>query len=301
MEKVPLLTAVALGLILAFCPSLVCGQVQEDQAREKVANQDPKKLKELDRLWGAAEESFDNDEFSQAAEYGEKIFALEKALFGEQDPELISTLDWLADIYQRQDAWKKAIDRSESALRLSHKIHGKEDWRTVDAQLVVKDLKLRSKLTQDQRDELARADQLGQQSAKQDRAGNFAAALKSAKSESAIRKKVLGEEHPSYTNSLNNLAMLYESMGHYARAEPLFLKCRDIDKKVSGEEHPNFASTLNNLALLYLRMGEYARAKPLILQCLDIRKKVLGEDHPSYATTLNNLAGLYESGLSTCC
>ena len=84
-------------------------------------------------------------------------------------------------------------------------------------------------------------------------------------------------------------------MGDYARAEPLYLQCREIEKKALGEEHPSYATTLNNLAALYQSMGDYARAEPLYLQCKEIEKKALGEEHPDYAQTLNNLAELYRS------
>ena len=110
-----------------------------------------------------------------------------------------------------------------------------------------------------------------------------------------IEKKVLGEEHPDYGTTINNLALLYESMGDYARAEPLLIQCKKIRQKVLGEEHPDYATSLNNLALLYDSMGDYARAEPLLIQCKKIRQKVLGEEHPDYATSLNNLALLYES------
>jgi tetratricopeptide (TPR) repeat protein len=37
-----------------------------------------------------------------------------------------------------------------------------------------------------------------------------------------INKQVLGERHPHYATSLNNLASLYQSQGEYAKAEALF-------------------------------------------------------------------------------
>ena len=110
-----------------------------------------------------------------------------------------------------------------------------------------------------------------------------------------IRKKALGEEHPDYATTLNNLALLYYAMGDDARAEPLYLQCKEIEKKALGEEHPDYAVTIRNLALLYETIGDYERAEPLYLQCKEIEKKVLGEEHPNYATTLNNLGLLYEA------
>jgi len=36
-----------------------------------------------------------------------------------------------------------------------------------------------------------------------------------------IRKETLGEKHPHYAGSLNNLASFYEATGDNAQAEPL--------------------------------------------------------------------------------
>ena len=38
-----------------------------------------------------------------------------------------------------------------------------------------------------------------------------------------IRRTALGEQHPDYATSLNNLAALYVAMGRHAEAEPLYL------------------------------------------------------------------------------
>lgn len=124
--------------------------------------------------------------------------------------------------------------------------------------------------------------------------GKFAEAAAVGERVLKLRKKVFGEENPKYALSLNNLAVMYMSMGDYTQAEPLYVQARDISKKVGGEEHPQYATSLNNLAMLYRAVGEYARAELLVVQSRNIKKKVLGEEHPSYATSLSNLAGLYE-------
>ena len=106
-------------------------------------------------------------------------------------------------------------------------------------------------------------------------------------------RKVLGENHPDYGDSLNDLAALYHAQGDYARAEPLFRQASEIWKKVLGENNPDYATSLNNLAELYRAQGDYARAEPLCRRALEIRKKVLGENHPDYGSSLNALAHLY--------
>jgi CHAT domain-containing protein len=108
-----------------------------------------------------------------------------------------------------------------------------------------------------------------------------------------IQKQALGERHPDYALSLNNLALLYRAMGDYARAEALHRQALEIQKQALGERHPLYATSLHNLAALYQAMGDYARAEPLYRQALEIQKQALGERHPSYATSLNNLALLY--------
>ncbi len=111
----------------------------------------------------------------------------------------------------------------------------------------------------------------------------------------AVRKRILGRAHPDYAASLNNLALLYDEMGDYARTEPLYIEARDVLQRVHGAEHPVYATCLNNLAALYNSSGDYARAEPLYLEARDIRKRVLGTEHPDYATSLNNLAFLYRN------
>ena len=94
---------------------------------------------------------------------------------------------------------------------------------------------------------------------------------------------MLGENHPDYATTLNNLAELYRNMGQYEKAEPLYSQALEIRKRVLGEGHPDYALSLNNLAELYKDMGQYEKAEPLYLQALEIRKRVLGETHPDYA------------------
>ncbi|WP_313885053.1 tetratricopeptide repeat protein [Scytonema hofmannii] len=104
----------------------------------------------------------------------------------------------------------------------------------------------------------------------------------------------LGDNHPDFATSLNNLARLYKSQGKYDQAEPLYLQALDLRQYLLGDNHPDFATSLNDLALLYQFQGKYDQAEPLYLQALDLLKRLLGDNHPDVATSLNNLAGLYE-------
>ncbi|WP_049858500.1 tetratricopeptide repeat protein [Gloeothece citriformis] len=108
-------------------------------------------------------------------------------------------------------------------------------------------------------------------------------------------KQLLGQSHPDVATSLNNLAILYYSMGRYEKAEPLYLEALEMYKQLLGQSHPDVATSLNNLAILYYSMGRYEKAEPLYLEALEMYKQLLGQSHPDVATSLNNLAILYYS------
>jgi tetratricopeptide (TPR) repeat protein len=66
----------------------------------------------------------------------------------------------------------------------------------------------------------------------------------------ALRRQLLGEEHPDVAASLNNLALLYKSQGRYSEAEPLYIQALDICERRLGANHPNTVTTRDNLAYL---------------------------------------------------
>ena len=109
----------------------------------------------------------------------------------------------------------------------------------------------------------------------------------------AITEKALGPEHPHTATSLNNLAVLYSTMGAYDKAEPLYHRSLAISEKVLGPEHPDTAGSLNNMAVLYSTMGAYDQAEPLYRRALTIKEKAFGSEHPDTAISLGSLAGLY--------
>ncbi len=98
------------------------------------------------------------------------------------------------------------------------------------------------------------------------------------------------KEDKNYALLLNNLAVFYESMGAYKKAEPLYLKALKIHEKILGEMHPDTATSYNNLAGLYNSMGAIERAEELYLKALNISEKDLGEEHQTTARYYNNLA-----------
>ncbi len=111
----------------------------------------------------------------------------------------------------------------------------------------------------------------------------------------AICERQLGPEHPDCASSLNNLAVLYRTLGKYAQAEPLYQRALAIREQQLGADHPKTALSLNNLAVCYQSQGKYAEAEPLFRRALNLREQQLGPDHPDTAQGLSNLAGIYRA------
>ncbi|MCK4873609.1 MAG: serine/threonine protein kinase [Phycisphaerales bacterium] len=125
--------------------------------------------------------------------------------------------------------------------------------------------------------------------------GEYAAAEPHLERARLLRRRELGEEHPSTLRSMNNLVLLYDGQGRYDEAEPLCTKTLEISTRVLGDEHRDTLSVMNNLAILYKNQGRHDEAEPLYAKTLEISKRVLGEEHQGTLSAMNNLAILYES------
>ena len=93
--------------------------------------------------------------------------------------------------------------------------------------------------------------------------------------------------------SLNNLANIFNYLGRYADAEPLYKRSLGIREKALGPNHLDVAASLNDLANLYAHQSRYADAEPMYKRSLAIRKKALGADDVAVAKSLFNLGNLY--------
>ena len=109
----------------------------------------------------------------------------------------------------------------------------------------------------------------------------------------AIKKKVLGEEHPDYAASLYSIAILYYSMADYQSALKYLLQTKEIERKTLGEEDPGYASTLNGIGTMYNKMADFQNALKYFNNALEIYKKSYGEVHPSCAGTMSNIGYVY--------
>ncbi|MEK7727705.1 MAG: tetratricopeptide repeat protein [candidate division KSB1 bacterium] len=70
-----------------------------------------------------------------------------------------------------------------------------------------------------------------------------------------VKRSAWNRNEPSLVaTSLNNLALLLQSQGKYAEAEPLFRRALEIFEKSLGTDHPNTQTIRKNYALLLAEM-----------------------------------------------
>ncbi len=253
------------------------------------------RLKERDRLFSEAQKLERAGKLTDMMAALEKKLAIEREVFGDVHAVVADSLAMLARGYEARQDFPTARKALQEVVLIHVKLQGEKAWRVTDARLALADLELRQKLEPAQRARLVQAQRFNEQGAQLWQQGKLAEALVLIQQSRAICKELLGERHPHYATSLNNLALLYQTMGDYPKALPLYEQARSLTGELRGENHPSYATSLNNLALLYHARGDHAKALPLFEQARALRQKLLGENHPDYAASLNNLATLYQS------
>ena len=125
--------------------------------------------------------------------------------------------------------------------------------------------------------------------------GNLLEATKKAEEALVLAENEFGSAHPNTLVSVINLGFLYQALGLYDKAEPLYVRALEASERVLGREHPDTLTSLNNLAMLYYALGHYDKAEPLMVRALETRERVLGPEHPDTLTSANNLGLLFHA------
>ena len=105
----------------------------------------------------------------------------------------------------------------------------------------------------------------------------------------AIRRKVLGNEHPALANALDQLSITLE----WRKPDEFEQHAREalaIARRAYGEVHRETARLEGNVAWSLYRRGAYAEAASLYRSAVEHHRKTNGADHPFTGGALNALA-----------
>ncbi|MBS1653182.1 MAG: CHAT domain-containing protein [Bacteroidetes bacterium] len=93
----------------------------------------------------------------------------------------------------------------------------------------------------------------------------------------------------NYSQTLNNLGLLYQEKGIYSKVEPLYLKSKSVREKLNNPIM--LVVSINNLGVFKKENGYYAEAEKLLKDAYQIANEK--SDALAKSITLNNLAMLY--------
>jgi tetratricopeptide (TPR) repeat protein len=192
--------------------------------------------------------------------------------------------------------------RMVEALRLAREIEafrrrwqGPGHWQTINARYAVERWQRLALLSEADQKQAGRAARRSAEAGALLDSGRYVEAEKIEREALAIRKEVLGEQHPDTATSYNIVVSCLHAQGKYPQALALADKALDICKKVLGEQHPDTARGYNNVAAGLTAQGQHTRALPLYKKALARIRKVLGDNHPITARTYNSVAACLDA------
>jgi len=106
----------------------------------------------------------------------------------------------------------------------------------------------------------------------------------------AVRKLLLGDEHPDTLATINNLALVYWRQDRLSEAEDINRQVLGIRRRVLGETEPKTLETKGNLAVVLHLRGQLAEAEELSIEVVEEREQAVGPDDRSTLEAKHNLA-----------
>ena len=89
------------------------------------------------------------------------------------------------------------------------------------------------------------------------------------------------------------MATIYDGLGRYSEAEPLYLKALAGERRVLGDAHSQTCQTFSRLASMYMRQRRYPEAESAALAAYQGYAKGLGAGHERTRSVAEQLADLY--------
>ncbi|MBM4001106.1 MAG: tetratricopeptide repeat protein [Planctomycetes bacterium] len=205
------------------------------------------------------------------------------------------SLEILCALFESRGDIEGAIEARGELASLRADSHGESDWRAVDSTLAVARMRAIAALAPHRRAAMLDADRRLRAASALRARGAFCDALEEATAARETYARIAIDGDPAVAAGIHLLARIHESLGDYARAEPLYHDAIAARERILGERHPEFARTLNDLANLHYAKADFANAESLYRRSMEIRKTLFGDRHGDYAASLHNLALLYDA------
>jgi tetratricopeptide (TPR) repeat protein len=206
-----------------------------------------------------------------------------------EDARKADALETKLEQMQEAGRFSEALTLAVALTELRARAQGAAHWEAVNARCTADALRRVLKATTKEQQSYARALALQREAGALEARRRYREAQPKLEQVLAIRRKVLGEDHPDTALSYKNVAVILNAQSKYQEAEEGYQKALAVCRKVLGEEHPYTSTSYNNLAFNQEAQGKYQEAEEGYQKALAIGRKVLGEEHPDTAITYNNL------------
>lgn len=100
--------------------------------------------------------------------------------------------------------------------------------------------------------------------------------------------KGMAQDPVQQAQMMHVMGTVYNGLGLYDDAEPLFRKALDIRRRVLGSDNPNTVETMIQLSMASDRRSEVLQ---LLRDAVEIRRRTLGPDNPDTLVPMGMLAG----------
>jgi tetratricopeptide (TPR) repeat protein len=108
----------------------------------------------------------------------------------------------------------------------------------------------------------------------------------------ALQKQVLGDEHPTVADTLDDLAQSLWKLRRLDEAETLEREALAMRRRLLGNNHPDVAASLSSLARILIAKNTPAKGEPYLREAVAIQTTAFGKDSPKVAVALTHLADL---------
>ncbi len=102
--------------------------------------------------------------------------------------------------------------------------------------------------------------------------------------------KGLAQDPQAQAQLMRVMADVYEGLGLYSRAQPLYQGAVDLQRRVLGPRNPATLASMSALAACLARAGHYADAEKLARETLAMQSQVLGAENRDTAQSMTTLA-----------
>jgi tetratricopeptide (TPR) repeat protein len=178
----------------------------------------------------------------------------------------------------------------DEIAELRGKVQGADHYEAVNARWEAEALRRALQKPKAVQAEYAKLGGMDRQGEDLTQKAKFNEALPLLQSALAIRRDVLGADHPATAAAYSRIGELYDQLGRFAEAEQAHRTALAAWREALKDEHPDAAAGYDRLGVNLVQQAKYAEAEASCRKGLAIRRKALGEEHPDTARSYNNVS-----------